>query len=92
MQLNQTVEHFPLVPSAFVFRDKRTRVANAASIPEESRFKRIAFGGRSIAVDIKMVGTARFELATSRTPSVRATRLRYVPTGELMPCHLLADC
>ena len=27
-----------------------------------------------------MVGTARFELATSRTPSVRATRLRYVPT------------
>src|SRR5215472_11064303 len=28
----------------------------------------------------KMVGTARFELATSRTPSVRATRLRYVPT------------
>src|ERR1700746_2529358 len=28
-----------------------------------------------------MVGTARFELATSRTPSVRATRLRYVPTG-----------
>ncbi len=31
----------------------------------------------------EMVGTARFELATSRTPSVRATRLRYVPTGEL---------
>src|ERR1700758_1527962 len=31
----------------------------------------------------KMVGTARFELATSRTPSVRATRLRYVPTGDL---------
>src|SRR5215467_1906216 len=30
-----------------------------------------------------MVGTARFELATSRTPSVRATRLRYVPTGNL---------
>ena len=29
----------------------------------------------------KMVGTARFELATSRTPSVRATRLRYVPTA-----------
>ena len=28
-----------------------------------------------------MVGTARFELATSRTPSVRATRLRYVPTA-----------
>src|SRR5260370_33688971 len=30
-----------------------------------------------------MVGTARFELATSRAPSVRATRLRYVPTGKL---------
>jgi hypothetical protein len=30
-----------------------------------------------------MVGTARFELATSRTPSVRATRLRYVPTGAV---------
>ena len=29
-----------------------------------------------------MVGTARFELATSRTPSVRATRLRYVPTAS----------
>ena len=29
----------------------------------------------------EMVGTARFELATSRTPSVRATRLRYVPTA-----------
>src|SRR5215472_19373194 len=32
---------------------------------------------------VKMVGTARFELATSRPPSVRATRLRYVPTGNL---------
>ena len=28
----------------------------------------------------KMVGTTGFEPATSRTPSVRATRLRYVPT------------
>ncbi len=28
-----------------------------------------------------MVGTARFELATSRTPSVRATRLRHVPSN-----------
>ena len=28
----------------------------------------------------EMVGTARFELATSRTPSVRATRLRHVPS------------
>src|SRR6202158_1286383 len=31
----------------------------------------------------EMVGTARFELATSRTQSVRATTLRYVPTGKL---------
>src|ERR1700733_2151031 len=29
----------------------------------------------------KMVGTTGFEPATSRTPSVRATRLRYVPTA-----------
>ena len=28
-----------------------------------------------------MVGTTGFEPATSRTPSVRATRLRHVPTG-----------
>src|SRR5712692_3294223 len=30
---------------------------------------------------IKMVGTTGFEPATSRTPSVRATRLRHVPTA-----------
>ena len=30
----------------------------------------------------KVVGTTGFEPATSRTPSVRATRLRYVPTGR----------
>jgi hypothetical protein len=28
-----------------------------------------------------MVGTTGFEPATSRTPSVRATRLRHVPTA-----------
>ena len=33
----------------------------------------------------RMVGTTGFEPATSRTPSVRATRLRYVPTGT---CYL----
>src|ERR1700733_14327937 len=32
-----------------------------------------------------MVGTTGFEPATSRTPSVRATRLRHVPTGEKKP-------
>jgi hypothetical protein len=31
-----------------------------------------------------MVGTARFELTTSRTPSVRATRLRYVPKSRTL--------
>src|ERR1700683_4019153 len=35
-----------------------------------------------------MVGTTGFEPATSRTPSVRATRLRYVPTGvKLAACQ-----
>ena len=33
---------------------------------------------------IHMVGTARFELTTSRTPSVRATRLRYVPKSRTL--------
>ena len=36
-----------------------------------------------------MVGTARFELATSRTPSVRATRLRYVPTASVASLRLI---
>src|SRR5258708_7282597 len=40
------------------------------------------FRGMTMELE-EMVGTARFELATSRTPSVRATRLRYVPTGKL---------
>jgi hypothetical protein len=31
-----------------------------------------------------MVGTTGFEPATSRTPSVRATRLRYVPTASAL--------
>src|SRR5579863_1834119 len=30
---------------------------------------------------LRMVGTTGFEPATSRTPSVRATRLRHVPTA-----------
>ena len=32
-----------------------------------------------IGIDLEMVGTARFELATPCTPSKCATRLRYVP-------------
>src|SRR2546421_899896 len=39
--------------------------------------------GRCSVSEEKMVGTTGFEPATSRTPSVRATRLRYVPTGKL---------
>jgi hypothetical protein len=35
---------------------------------------------RVIQIGGKVVGTTGFEPATSRTPSVRATRLRYVPT------------
>ena len=31
-----------------------------------------------------MVGAAGFEPATSRTPSVRATRLRHAPTRNLL--------
>ena len=31
----------------------------------------------------EMVGAPGFEPGTSRTPSVRATRLRYAPTGKL---------
>src|SRR5213593_1736442 len=33
----------------------------------------------------KMVGTVRFELTTSCTPSKRATKLRYVPNHSLQP-------
>ncbi len=32
----------------------------------------------------KLVGVARFELATSRPPDARATRLRYTPNISLM--------
>src|SRR5205814_8491469 len=39
--------------------------------------------GRFSVSEEEMVGTTGFEPATSRTPSVRATRLRYVPTGKL---------
>ena len=35
-----------------------------------------------------MVGTARFELTTSRTPSERATRLRYVPKYRILRVNL----
>src|SRR5262249_50275428 len=40
------------------------------------------FQRRVIVVGMKMVGAPGFEPGTSRTPSVRATRLRYAPTSE----------
>src|SRR5260370_29496858 len=43
----------------------------------------MAVGGSDSVSGEEMVGTTGFEPATSRTPSVRATRLRYVPTGKL---------
>src|SRR5438552_13942589 len=55
-----------------VFQDNRT----TRSPPAEAR-------GSSSLSEEEMVGTTGFEPATSRTPSVRATRLRYVPTGKL---------
>src|SRR6059058_1258071 len=54
------------------FQDNRT----TRSPPAEAR-------GSSSLSEEEMVGTTGFEPATSRTPSVRATRLRYVPTGKL---------
>src|SRR5438874_2166246 len=43
----------------------------------------VAVRGSCSVSEEEMVGTTGFEPATSRTPSVRATRLRYVPTGTL---------
>src|SRR5258707_11443485 len=43
----------------------------------------VAVKGSCWVSEEEMVGTTGFEPATSRTPSVRATRLRYVPTGKL---------
>src|SRR5438046_7577090 len=54
------------------FQDNRI----TPSPPAEAR-------GSSSLSEEEMVGTTGFEPATSRTPSVRATRLRYVPTGKL---------
>ena len=44
-------------------------------------YRKRGFRNRSKASS-HMVGTARFELTTSRTPSERATRLRYVPSNK----------
>ena len=40
---------------------------------------------------ILLVGTTGFEPATSRTPSERATRLRYVPENSTFKYKLTAD-
>jgi hypothetical protein len=51
-------------------------------LPFSPRKKELPFPAarKQVIVNEIMVGTARFELATSRTPSVRATRLRHVPS------------
>src|SRR5467141_4461890 len=50
---------------------------------QSRRFSACCIEGSCSVSEEEMVGTTGFEPATSRTPSVRATRLRYVPTGKL---------
>jgi hypothetical protein len=38
-----------------------------------------------------LVGAPGFEPGTSRTPSVRATRLRYAPTNSILPLSPLFE-
>ncbi len=63
---------------AVVIRDEDMRLAQVIrhgnSRAGEAR-------SEALSREKKMVGTTGFEPATSRTPSVRATRLRYVPTA-----------
>ena len=49
-----------------------------ATIEEKRGFR------KSSKAPYLLVGTARFELTTSRTPSERATGLRYVPKIEFL--------
>jgi hypothetical protein len=56
------------------------RMASRINFSSISRL--IRSGNRTNVPQKGMVGTARFELATSRTPSVRATRLRHVPIKQ----------
>ena len=58
-----------------------------ASLSQNHHTARIFSGGspeRLLRFREKMVGAPGFEPGTSRTPSVRATRLRYAPTGTLI--------
>src|SRR6266481_1158219 len=48
-----------------------------------TRFTACGIEGSGSVCEEEMVRTTGFEPATSRTPSVRATSLRYVPTGKL---------
>jgi hypothetical protein len=43
-----------------------------------------------IVRSLQHFGTARFELTTSRTPSERATRLRYVPIRRILRVNFRA--
>src|SRR5216684_6322504 len=63
------------------------RTIRVASLPQNHHTARIFSGGstgRLLRFQKKMVGAPGFEPGTSRTPSVRATRLRYAPTGTLI--------
>ena len=54
-------------------RGRNRNCHHLATIVEKRDFR------KSSKAPSLLVGTTRFELATSRTPSERATRLRYVP-------------
>src|SRR4029077_14811669 len=63
------------------------RTIRVASLSQNHHTARIFSGGstgRLLRFQKKMVGAPGFEPGTSRTPSVRATRLRYAPTGTLI--------
>ena len=71
------------VNSRLLLIDKTVRTSRSlrAGRPR-SHSPKIEKGFRSSEA-LKLVGTTGFEPATSRTPSVRATRLRHVPSSDL---------
>ena len=75
-----------MAPSGKVHTDERQRkinmTGNSSKRVRKIRALKVSISGRKYERLVwRMVGTTGFEPATSRTPSVRATRLRYVPTG-----------
>lgn len=61
---------------------KNHRKAVKELVTSAERKKRADYTNEQVSFFV-ILGTARFELATSRTPSERATRLRYVPSIDL---------